>query len=88
MNSSKVFEFVEKLKAVAGEGRFCNMWKTGIQPECNAPGCHAGWAAIALGVKTDDFMKGANALAKFFGFDSHGELERWADSNSDDWGNT
>jgi hypothetical protein len=83
----RVLDFVERLRAVASDGRLCDMHKTVINPNCNTPGCHAGWAAIALGAKGNSFQVGMKALATHLGFLNLIELRAWAKNNPDIWGN-
>jgi hypothetical protein len=85
----KILKFVEKLKAVAGEGRRCDMGTTRVAPVCRTPGCHGGWAGIALGFKDIyDYTQGAHALAQYLGFTDRYALATWARDNPGIWGNT
>jgi len=90
ITSSKIFEFVEKLQAVVGD-KLCNMYSIDLKPECNTPGCHAGWVEIALGIRNSGrnyhFLESAERLAIFLGFDSHRQLKYWAEDNPKIWGN-
>lgn len=91
ITSKKVFEFVDRLRAVAGRGRLCDMYETTIEPECKTPGCHGGWAYLALRKRIprdSSFSQGAEILAKFLGFSDQWALSEWAETNSEIWGNS
>jgi len=85
----KILQFVEKLKHVGlgSSDRFCSMSTVGIYHRCRTPGCHGGWAAIALGIKEDHYIYGAQALAQFLGFLDEEALRQWASDNPGIWGN-
>ena len=95
--AGKIREFCDKLDVVS-VGRSCDMMEATLQhPECGTPGCHSGWAAIALG----DFEIGQGytdsgyRLESYLGFPhsedpvSHdGSLPTWAYENPELWGNS
>jgi hypothetical protein len=89
MRSNKVFEFVALLRAATKRtgGYGCDMAQASVDPHCGTPGCHGGWAGIALNVETDSYLDGGDALAKHLGFNFRWELKRWALQNPDIWGN-
>ena len=80
-----------------GAGRSVNMMQEAIQePSCGTPGCHAGWAYIALGgwacQERRLFQDGIEVLSKFLGFDynhndltAYCQLAEWATPQI--WGN-
>lgn len=92
ITSEKVFSFVDRLTKVVGD-RMCDMCRIGVYGEdCGTPGCHAGWAYIALaGFPPQDgqtnYLDGAELLAEHLGFYDYDELEEWAEDNPDLWGN-
>lgn len=60
-------------------------------PICGTVACHGGFALIALrpslvGATGVGFVHGATALAECLGFETAGELGRWAQDNPDVWG--
>lgn len=66
--------------------------------ECGCPGCHGGWALLALRpIKLlaesieEDFAEGADLLAQYLFNDvraSRFDLENWANENPVIWGNS
>lgn len=96
ITSKKVFAFVRRLRKIAGGRQKCNMMQVGVcslkNNTCGSPGCHAGWAYLAL-VDSDPeegaatYSKGHKALARFLGFRNTPSLENWANRNPDIWGN-
>lgn len=57
---------------------------------CGTTHCHGGWYAVAACDTTRnyvDYMHGADKMARDLGFRNSGDLERWADTTRDIWGN-
>lgn len=90
ITSKRVFEFAAKLEGVVSD-KYCNMSDLFTQPSCGTPGCHAGWADIALNpynTERRSFHCGKIALAEFLGFDDPYNLKEWARLNPEIWGNS
>ena len=96
--AARIREFCDRLDVVS-VGRSCDMMEPNItHNECGTPGCHAGWAAIALRERFSDYVSGAAVLNNHFGFDFFDPLEpnflsvslpisHWGGENPEIWGN-
>lgn len=83
--AERILSFVEKLKTL-NPLELVAMMAIKI-PSCGTPGCHAGWAAVALKVSGNSYQAGAKALAEYLGFDSDDDLKAYMKHRPHIWGN-
>lgn len=90
--AEKFLEMAEKfLPYAANEHNVLDMGESFVKEHtCGTAACHGGYAAIILagGTHNTYYVRGAHALACFFGFGYPEQLEEWADLNPSIWGNT